>query len=219
MLRYLPPTPISPNFISSSINVLPFAWTLLPASWSAMCFDVKLCALSPDDTRPGETRKKVMENEGEYKVRNRAKPLSHSKVGPSNQSTAATLDAVWTLLANPGLNPGGVVTIDSVENIRGLCLPSDHYLLQDPKDKPLDIPGFLIRVQDQPKAIYPKRLTPHSFQVRFGGRVSPAGWYLASVVGEVDSSSNEGSVTPSKQNLVHSFSVALQKWTPLTHIS
>ena len=141
-----------------------------------------MCAFSPDTTRPGETRKRddvlvkwIMDEEGEYQVLYRAKPLSHSSAGPSKVSTAATLDAVGTLLKNPALNPGGLTTTDRVDDLPGLCLPEGHFLPFDSKEKPLDIPGLLVKAQDQLKATSLRRTAAPSFPVRFWRGIAPAG--------------------------------------------
>lgn len=127
----------------------------LPPPRGRQCGLMVNCALSPVDTKAEETCKRddvllnwVMEDDGEYQVHYGVKPLSHSQVGLPKVSTTASLDAVGTLLGNPALNPGGAMTTGRVNNSFGLCLPEDSCPPLDPKGKPLDVPGLLVRVKD-----------------------------------------------------------------------
>lgn len=80
----------------------------------------------------------IMNEEGEYQALYRA--------GPLKVSIAATLDAIWTLLKNPTLNPDGLTTKNRVDDLPGLCLPESHFLPFDCKEKLLDIPDFFVKV-------------------------------------------------------------------------
>ncbi|KAK3870168.1 hypothetical protein Pcinc_024570 [Petrolisthes cinctipes] len=114
-------------------------------------------------------------DDGVQYLQYRAKPLSHLPVSPSKVSLTATLDTIASFLDSRFLNPGEASTTDRVDGLLGLCLSAEDFVCWDPIDKPLDLPGMLSQVQEQPKAVSSRRLVPPSFPIRLGSGLAPPG--------------------------------------------
>ena len=105
----------------------------------------------------------------------KARPISAPPPAPSKITPSGTLDAVGFLSTKPALNPGGRLTVDVSGDSPTLCLSSDAYFPGDKGESQLDVPTFLARAQDNPKASTSKKPIPPSFPVALPPSRAPAG--------------------------------------------